>query len=50
MLQCGVGSRGNLENVPEIWDMRGFQNSVGMKLTEMSSNGEMGPEETNSSI
>ena len=40
--------RGNLQNVPETWDVRSFQYSIGVTLVEMPNIGRIESEETTS--
>ena len=46
MQQYGVRGCRNLQKVPETWDVRGSQDSMGVTLTEMPNSGEMELEET----
>jgi hypothetical protein len=53
MQQCevewgGVGGE-NLLKVPELWDMRGSQDPVGINLAKMPNSGEREPKGTMSS-
>ena len=44
----GSGGGRNLYKVPETWDVRDFQDSMGVILAKMPNSGEMEPKETTS--